>query len=134
MPGPGDELRLLADTIDRLLERLEAAFDAQRRFVANASHELRTPLTTMRAVARRRDRQAQTLPPQLTSVDAKVREALDQADRLVESFLALARAPAGPLGDSTGLLAKLAADALARRGGDRRQALIERRTSLTSVA
>ena len=50
MPGPRDELRLLADTIDRLLERLEAAFDAQRRFVANASHELRTPLTTMRAI------------------------------------------------------------------------------------
>jgi len=42
--GPPDELRMLADTIDRLLERLEAAFEAQRRFVANASHELRTPL------------------------------------------------------------------------------------------
>ena len=49
MPGPGDELKDLADTIDRLLERLEGAFAAQRRFVANASHELRTPLTTMRA-------------------------------------------------------------------------------------
>ena len=48
MPGPRDELRLLADTIDRLLERLEVAFDAQRRFVANASHELRTPLAMMR--------------------------------------------------------------------------------------
>ena len=48
MAGPRDELRLLADTIDRLLERLEAAFDAQRRFVANASHELRTPLAMMR--------------------------------------------------------------------------------------
>ena len=49
MPGPGDELKDLADTIDGLLERLEGAFAAQRRFVANASHELRTPLTTMRA-------------------------------------------------------------------------------------
>ena len=50
LPGPKDELRQLADTIDGLLARLEAAFDAQRRFVANASHELRTPLTAARAL------------------------------------------------------------------------------------
>jgi len=43
--GPDDELKRLGDTIDDLLGRLEGAFDAQRRFVANASHELRTPLT-----------------------------------------------------------------------------------------
>src|SRR3984957_4191085 len=47
--GPNDELKELGDTIDGLLERLETAFKAQRRFVANASHELRTPLTTMRS-------------------------------------------------------------------------------------
>ena len=47
--GPRDELKELGDTIDGLLGRLEFAFNAQRRFVANASHELRTPLTTMRA-------------------------------------------------------------------------------------
>ena len=50
MPGPGDELKDLADTIDGLLARLQAAFDAQRNFVANASHELRTPLTVERAM------------------------------------------------------------------------------------
>lgn len=43
MSGPRDELTELADTIDDLLDRLEAAFEAQRRFVANASHELHTP-------------------------------------------------------------------------------------------
>ncbi len=48
--GPSDEIKELADTIDGLLQRLEAAFDAQRRFVANASHELRTPLTLDRAL------------------------------------------------------------------------------------
>ena len=50
LPGPRDELRQLADTIDGLLARLEGAFDAQRQFVANASHELRTPLTAARAL------------------------------------------------------------------------------------
>ena len=48
--GPDDELKELGDTIDGLLARLERAFDAQRRFVANASHELRTPLTLERAM------------------------------------------------------------------------------------
>ena len=58
MAGPRDELRLLADTIDRLLERLEAAFDAQRRFVANASHDLRTHTGDDTHHPRRRDREA----------------------------------------------------------------------------
>ncbi|GAB3877373.1 hypothetical protein GCM10029964_026380 [Kibdelosporangium lantanae] len=41
--GPRDELAELADTFDAMLARLQAAFESQRRFVANASHELRTP-------------------------------------------------------------------------------------------
>ena len=48
LTGASDELRELADTFDGMLERLDAAFATQRRFVANASHELRTPLTVMR--------------------------------------------------------------------------------------
>ena len=48
LTGARDELKELADTFDDMLERLDTAFAAQRRFVANASHELRTPLTVMR--------------------------------------------------------------------------------------
>src|SRR5260370_13163970 len=48
LAGAQDELKELADTFDEMLERLDLAFAAQRRFVANASHELRTPLTVMR--------------------------------------------------------------------------------------
>jgi signal transduction histidine kinase len=48
--GPRDEVKDLADTFDAMLERLDRAFDSQRRFVANASHELRTPLTINRTL------------------------------------------------------------------------------------
>jgi len=58
--GPDDELGQLCSTFDRLLDRLEAAFERERRFTADASHELRTPLSVMRAeiefaLARARD-------------------------------------------------------------------------------
>jgi signal transduction histidine kinase len=43
LQGPADELKALGDTLDDLFARLEASFEAQRHFVANASHELRTP-------------------------------------------------------------------------------------------
>jgi signal transduction histidine kinase len=117
LPGPRDELRTLADTIDALLARLEAAFDSQRLFVANASHELRTPLTTMRtaldvAIAKPH----LSSQPQVRTLDASLREDLDQADCLLESFLVLARAHRGALGEETFvLLARVVGDALASR-------------------
>ena len=115
--GPPDELRHLADTIDGLLARLEAAFEAQRRFVANASHELRTPLATMRAaldVAIAKPQLASQ--PQVKALDASLREDLDQADRLLESFLVLARAQHRALGEETSVsLAQIVGDALASR-------------------
>lgn len=46
--GPPDELRLMADTFDDMLERLDQAFEGQRRFIQEASHELRNPLAVIR--------------------------------------------------------------------------------------
>jgi signal transduction histidine kinase len=90
--GPRDELKELGDTIDGLLERLEIAFNAQRRFVANASHELRTPLTTMRASLDVALAKPEPAPPQTVALAARLRTELDKIDRLLEAFLVLARA------------------------------------------
>jgi signal transduction histidine kinase len=97
MRGPRDELRLLADTIDRLLERLEAAFETQRRFVANASHDLRTPLAMMRTTLDVAIAKPGGVPAQTRELDAELRVDLDHADGLLESFLTLARAQNGRL-------------------------------------
>ncbi len=90
--GPRDELKELGDTIDGLLARLEGAFAAQRRFVANASHELRTPLTTMRASLDVALAKPEPAPPQTVALAARLRAELDRVDALLEAFLVLARA------------------------------------------
>jgi signal transduction histidine kinase len=95
LPGPDDELKALADTIDDLLGRLEEAFEAQKRFIANVSHELRTPLTMMRTSLDVAAGKPGPPAPEATLLAAKMRKGLDKADRLVDSFLILARAQRG---------------------------------------
>jgi len=95
LPGPHDELKALADTIDDLLGRLEEAFEAQKRFIANVSHELRTPLTMMRTSLDVAAGKPGPPAPEAALLAAKMRKGLDKADRLVESFLVLARAQRG---------------------------------------
>lgn len=114
--GPQDELKDLADTIDELLERLEAAFAAQRRFVANASHELRTPLATMRASLDVAMAKPEPPPPQTVLLADRLLSELDRVDELLEGFLVLARAQHGALPDpATMSLSDLATAALAVR-------------------
>ncbi len=95
VPGPGDELKDLGDTIDGLLARLEAAFGAQRQFVANASHELRTPLTLTRTLLQT----VLTDPrPTLASYRATCQDVLaagEHQERLIEALLTLARSQRG---------------------------------------
>jgi hypothetical protein len=101
LAGPSDEITDLAATIDGLLARLEGAFDAQRAFVANASHELRTPLAMMRTSLDVANAKSPPISTDASVLSTKVREGLDQAERLVESFLVLAKAERGVLDDIT---------------------------------
>lgn len=88
--GPDDELKELADTFDEMLDRLDAAFVSQRRFVADASHELRTPLTVMRTSIDVTLAKPKPSDEQLRSMAEKIRRSVDQAETLVESLLTLA--------------------------------------------
>jgi signal transduction histidine kinase len=116
LPGPRDELKDLGDTLDDLFARLETSFEAQRRFVGNASHELRTPLTMMRTALDVAACNPHPAGRDVAILAAKVRRGLDQADRLVESFLMLARAQNGSFaGATTVSLGQLASAALAER-------------------
>ncbi|MEU1392400.1 MULTISPECIES: ATP-binding protein [unclassified Nonomuraea] len=103
VPGPADEVKDLADTVDGLLARLEGAFAAQRRFVADASHELRTPLATMRARLDVAVAKPEPVPAQTLALADRMRTDLDQVDRLLEGLLALARAQHGSLPDAAAI-------------------------------
>ena len=94
--GPRDELGQLADTLDSMLERLEAAFRRQQQFTGYAAHELRTPLTAIRGqvdVALQRARSPEEYRETLRRVGDQTTRLTD----LVTSLLTLARADADAL-------------------------------------
>ncbi len=95
LDGPDDELKGLAATFNRLLGRLEVAFDAQRRFVANASHELRTPLARQRAVAEVALADRNATVGSLRSSYERVIAAGEEEERLIAALLLLARSDRG---------------------------------------
>ncbi|RLV09790.1 two-component sensor histidine kinase [Streptomyces griseocarneus] len=88
--GPEDELKELSDTFDEMLDRLERAFTAQQRFVANASHELRTPLAINRTLLE------VTLSdpgagPEIQQLGKTLLATNERSEQLVEGLLLLAR-------------------------------------------
>ena len=111
--GPHDELKELADTLDGLFARLEASFDAQRRFAANASHELRTPLTRERTLLQvtRADPAATAGTWQAVSRELLASNA--EQERLIEALLTLASSEAGPREHEAADLAAITSAALA---------------------
>ena len=96
VPPAGDEVTRLAQTLNEMLGRLQAAVEHERRFVADASHELRTPLALLRTeldLALRRPRSHEEL-------ESALRSAADETQRLsrlAEDLLLIARADRSPL-------------------------------------
>ena len=95
LQGPQDELKELADTFDGMLARLDAAFDSQKRFVANASHELRTPLSIIRTELDVALSNPHVTRTELREMGEAVRGAIERSERLIEGLLFLARSESG---------------------------------------
>jgi signal transduction histidine kinase len=112
---PTDELTELGHTLDDLFARLQASFDAQRHFVANASHELRTPLAGLRTLLE------VTLANPNADADtlrSACKEALalgQHQQRLVQALLALATSERGVTRWDTLDLAQIARPVLSSR-------------------
>jgi signal transduction histidine kinase len=91
-----DEMGQLSLTFNAMLERLETAFNQQKRFVADASHELRSPLTVIKTSAEL-GMTEEGITPEARSLFARIDRAADRTNRLVQNLLLLAR------GDGKGL-------------------------------
>jgi signal transduction histidine kinase len=95
LQGPDDELKELADTLDSLFARLEASFDAQRRFAANASHELRTPLTRERTLLQVTLADPASTTGTWQAVGRELLASNAEQELLIEALLTLASSEAG---------------------------------------
>jgi len=127
LTGPDDELKQLADTFDVMLERLDAAFTSQKRFVANAAHELRTPLTAMRTAIEVTLSKPTRTPEQLEAMATRVKQSVERAEATVEALLTLASSEVGPMAQEALDLATAAEDALdfARAAIDERDITVD---------
>ncbi|MEX2543266.1 MAG: ATP-binding protein [Trueperaceae bacterium] len=94
VPPSNDEIRELALTLNRMLDRLQESFETQRRFTADASHELRTPVTAIVGHTNYLLRRSSPTPEQMDSLTVIRREA-ERMAKLVNDLLELARADAG---------------------------------------
>jgi signal transduction histidine kinase len=94
VPAKADELARLANTMNRMLARLEESFVSLRRFTADASHELKTPLMVIRAGVERALTHTGTPPEALSTLDELLGE-INRVTEMVDNLLTLARADEG---------------------------------------
>jgi signal transduction histidine kinase len=111
LDGPHDEIRELGDTFDQMLDRLERAFVAQRRFSSQVSHEIRTPLSIISSETDLLLRDAGDGSAERASL-VQIRAAVDRAERIVGSLLVLARSGSGDIAPTDLRLDDLTGDVL----------------------
>ncbi len=92
-PGSDDEFAELSRALNRMITRLDEAFQHNRRFLDDASHELRTPLTILRAELEALTRE--TGPGRIRDTAASLLDEVERLGRLVENLFALSRLDAG---------------------------------------
>jgi signal transduction histidine kinase len=90
--GSEDELKELAKTFNRMLDRIEAGINQQKQFVSNASHELRTPVTVVSGYADMLDRWGKNEPAVLNEGIVAIKSEASNMQNLIEKLLFLARA------------------------------------------
>jgi len=95
LDGRDDEFAELGETLDDLFGRLEASFESQRHFVANASHELRTPLTAERTLLQVALADPDASVQELRSACEQVLALGNEQERLIEALLTLATSEGG---------------------------------------
>ena len=119
------EIAPVAATLNGLLERLQATFDAERSFAANAAHEVRTPLAG--AIAQAQRLQSETRDPAAAARAAEIEATLKRLTRLSERLMQLARAEGGQLRRDRSadlrMVARVVVEDIARAGTPGRIAL-----------
>ncbi|MDE3132159.1 MAG: HAMP domain-containing protein [Acidobacteriota bacterium] len=120
LQGPDDELKVLADTFDGMLMRLDSAFASQKHFVANASHEMRTPLAIMRTEIDVALADPRASVAELRAMGEAVRETIDRSESLIAALLLLARSEGVTGREEAVDLAALAGDCITdlKRGAE----------------
>ncbi len=92
VPSAKDEVQSLALTLNKMLERIQRAFQSQERFVADASHQLLTPLTIMKGEL---EHSLKTNPQSENATVSSTLQEVDHLISLVKNLLVLARVDAG---------------------------------------
>jgi signal transduction histidine kinase len=125
LAGPEDEITELGQTLDDLFARLQASFDSQRQFVANASHELRTPLAGQRTLLQVALADPGADAPALRDACEEALQLSGQQEQLIDALLALATSERGVERWESFDLAQLSRDAAQKRRQDAQRRGIE---------
>ena len=130
--GPRDELYELAATFDEMLDRLDAAFESQRRFTGNASHELRTPLAVSRTLLEVALADPDT-PPDTVVLAQGLLATNERSERMIEGLLALSRADQAVLAPAAVRWNDVVGGVVALSGAEAAQRGLQLRTRLDPV-